>query len=136
MEERVGKNRLAKTLTVVDAKSVGNKEIFHTSHPKVPTTDEQKLNKTEKSYLALLRLQGYNPGIQNVTVKLAYDLRYTPDFTYYDSNDHFVLVDTKGGFTREDAWIKAKMAAHQFPRWIWQVVSKTRDGWEIKVVKP
>lgn len=98
------------------------------------STDESKLNKTEKAYLAYLRT--LNPkfiGIQNITLKLANDCRLTPDFVTVD--DGIVFTDVKG-FQREDALIKMKVAARQF-RWAkFVIVKKTKSGWEHTEVKP
>jgi hypothetical protein len=104
---------------------------------KKPTTDEDKLNKTEKRYLQLLRSQGHQwVGVQNITVKLADDCRFTPDFTHLTQEGELVLTDTKGGFTREDSTIKVKVAARSFPFFKF-VVAKWIDGvWQINEIKP
>lgn len=105
----------------------------------VQTTDEQKLNKTERVFLARLRLllpKGAYIGIQNITLKLADDCRLTMDFNYIDENGRFVFVDTKGGFWREDAKLKVKLAARLF-RWADFVVAH-KDGmnWTEERIKP
>jgi hypothetical protein len=103
-----------------------------------PTTEEEKLNKLEKAFLAYLR--AINPpyiGIQNVTLKLAYDCRFTPDFTYVDKNGLLWFVDTKGPHQWEDSLIKIKTAARLFP-WAHFALAKRgrRDvPWEITVIK-
>lgn len=100
------------------------------------STDEKKLNKTEAAYLALLRTQGHLwLGIQCVTLKLADDCRFTPDFAYINHEGRFTLVDVKG-FQREDALIKAKVAARLFPWASFVIVSKIKGGWDVKDVNP
>ncbi len=102
-----------------------------------PTTDEQKLNKTEKAYLAYLRmLRVPKIRMQAITLKLADDCRLTVDFTYQDENGRLVFVDVKGGFWREDAKIKIKMAARLFPEFRFVVAHKTKTGWNQEDIKP
>jgi hypothetical protein len=106
---------------------------------RVQSSDEEKLNKTEKAYLANLRYKHATEiGIQNVTLKLADDCRLTPDFNYINADGEFVFVDVKG-FQREDALIKMKVAARMY-RWArFQIVFKDKtqpEGWMIKKVNP
>ena len=100
-----------------------------------PSSDEQKLNKTERAYLQALRRDGHPwIGIQNITLKLADDTRLTPDFTYIE-NGAFVFVDVKG-FQREDALIKMKVAARQFPWAQFRIVKREGAGWDARDVRP
>lgn len=103
----------------------------------VQSTDEAKLNKTEKAYLAYLRmLKVPQLRIQAVTLKLADDCRFTADFTFVDENGRMTFVDVKG-FQREDALIKIKMAAREFLEFRFVIVKKQKGiGWEITDVKP
>ena len=92
---------------------VTNTEVIIT-----PSSDEKKLNKLEKAWLRQLRLthpEG-NIGIQNITLKLADDCRYTPDFNTIDANGQIVFWETKGGLFRDDAKVKIKVAARLY-RW-------------------
>ena len=101
------------------------------------TTDEAKLNKTEREYLGKMRLYGYPfIGIQNITLKLADDLRYTPDFSCIDENGKFVFHEVKGGFMREDSFIKIKTAARLFRMFEFRLCKKERSGWEYQTIKP
>lgn len=100
-----------------------------------PSTDEAKLNKTERAYLAHLRaIYPAEIGIQNVTLKLADDCRLTADFNYINALGRWVFVDVKG-FQREDALIKMKVAARCFPQIDFVIVKKNGKGWEIMPVK-
>lgn len=100
------------------------------------STDEKKLNKTEAAYLALLRGMGHHwLGIQCVTLKLADDCRFTPDFAFVDAGGRFHFIDVKG-FQREDALLKIKFAARHFPWASYYIVSKTKAGWDTREVKP
>lgn len=101
-------------------------------------TDEEKLNKTEKAYLAVLRSLGVKLlGIQNITLKIADDCRFTPDFNYLAESGVMIFVDVKG-FQREDALIKIKVAARTFPQFGFVIVkrAKTIGGWEETEIKP
>lgn len=102
----------------------------------VKTTDEKKLNKTEAAYLEYLRMLNTKwIGIQNITLKLADDTRLTPDFSFIQNSGRFVFVDVKG-FQREDALIKMKVAARQFPMFDFLIVKKAGTGWDTTKVKP
>lgn len=100
------------------------------------STDESKLNKTEAAYLAFIKCLGFAwIGVQNVTLKLADDTRYTCDFFVVDSKGHVQGREVKG-FFRDDAKVKIKVAARLFP-WIeFQIVRKTKTGWEHQTIKP
>ncbi len=101
-----------------------------------PSTNEANLNKLEKAWLAKLRLLNFPwIGIQNITLKLADDTRYTPDFTVIDENGRLVAYETKG-FMRDDAHVKIKVAATSF-RWIhFVLVTKEKGQWNEKEIKP
>jgi hypothetical protein len=101
-----------------------------------PSTDEKKLNKTEKAFLNVLRSRGLQwIGIQNITLKLADDTRYTPDFFYI--HDGKLNANEVKGFFRDDAKVKIKVAARLFP-WIrFTLVFKGKgSAWEYREVKP
>lgn len=110
-------------------------------HPKpvftvAPSTDEQKLNKTEASWLTVLRSR--NPhwiGVQAVTLKLGDDCRYTPDFDVIDKNGLYTFYETKG-FMREDALVKIKTAARAFPWAKFVIVTREDGAWVETPVKP
>lgn len=101
-----------------------------------PSTDEAKLNKTERAYLAHLRcLNPPHLGIQDITFKLGDDLRFTPHFNYLDANGHWVFVDVKG-FQREDAFVKIKTASRNYPLLRFVIAKKAGTGWEETPIKP
>lgn len=93
--------------------------------PRQPVADEnerqsteERLNKTEKRFLAKLRSGDWNYiGIQEITLRLGFDLRYTPDFHTRHSSGEITFWEIKGGFEREDAIVKLKTAAAKFPYW-------------------
>lgn len=103
-----------------------------------PSTDEERLNKTEAAFLAYLRAEKRWAfiGIQNVTLKLADDTRYTPDFVCVGHGGEIVAFETKG-FWRDDARVKIKVAARLFPFLQFTAVSRTKgSSWEYEAFKP
>jgi hypothetical protein len=101
-----------------------------------PSSDEAGLNRTERVWLQVLRAQGFDPiHVQAVTLKLAHDTRYTPDFMVVHAGA--VEFHEVKGFMREDAHVKIKVAARLFPWARFIVVRKTgATGWTREEVKP
>lgn len=85
---------------------------------RVRPTPEEALNKTERRYLNLLRERfPFQPiMIQAITLRLAHNTKYTPDFSYTLPTGALVFVETKGAFVRDDAIVKLKTAAAMFPQ--------------------
>lgn len=102
------------------------------------STDEAKLNKTERARLAYLSRLSHVRHLhtQGLTLKLAHDCRLTPDFFYFDENEERFIAEDVKGFQREDALIKMKVAARMFPEFSFQIVFKNKSDWTIKPVKP
>lgn len=92
---------------------------------------EQRLNKTEQRFLKVLRTRGYRyVGIQDITLRLAWDTRYTPDFsTVSDFDNSIILWEVKGAYEREDAIIKLKMAATKFPWFVFMKAQWKNGDW-------
>jgi hypothetical protein len=100
------------------------------------TTDEEKLNKLERDYLAYLRALGHGwIGIQNITLKLGHDTRYSPDLWTVGGNG-LTAWETKGKFFRDDAKVKIKVAARLFPFINFVLVRRVKGQWEFENVKP
>jgi hypothetical protein len=97
----------------------------------IPLAPEEKLNKTEREFLARLRAGVYGKmqwiGIFPITLKLAHDCRYTPDFATRMEAGDFRLWEVKGAHVWEDAIIKLKVAASMFPFWTF-VKAQKKDG--------
>lgn len=101
------------------------------------STNEEKLNKLEKDWLRQLRLL-HPPeriGIQSITLKLANDTRYTPDFWTIDANGQLVFWETKG-FMRDDARVKIHVAARQFLWARFVLVHRRKGQWFENPIKP
>jgi hypothetical protein len=103
---------------------------------KKPTTDEERLNKTEKAWLQEMRTRGLKGiRIMEFTLKLADDTRYTPDFSHIAPDGRLVFYEVKGWF-RDDAKVKIKVAARKFSEFDFVLVRKTKNGWTEDTVKP
>lgn len=93
------------------------------------------MNKTEKAWAIILEAHKRNGDIilwkfEAVTFKLAADTRYTPDFMVIDKYGAIRFDEVKG-FWRDDAKVKIKVAANQFP-FTFQSVMLDKGSWEIK----
>ena len=105
-------------------------------HQITQTTDEQKLNKTEIAYLEYLQvLKPQWLGVQCIKLKLADNTTYTPDFWMLDHAGVLHAREVKG-FWRDDARVKIKVAARQYPWARFTAASKTKHGWEHEEIKP
>lgn len=108
---------------IITRSSAGGVGESHSSNPRTPrqpvANTEDRLNKTEKRFLAVLRARTsptYETiGIQEITLRLGFDLRYSPDFHTVSPSGMITFYEVKGGFEREDAIVKLKAAAAKFP---------------------
>jgi hypothetical protein len=90
------------------------------------------MNKTERTYALGLEAARRGGGIvcwmyERFTLKLADDTRYTPDFFVLFPDGGARFVETKG-FMRDDARVKLRVAATQFPMFqfrLWQAGKET-----------
>jgi hypothetical protein len=101
-----------------------------------PTTDELKLNKTERAFLKYLELLNFPwIGVQNISLKIGNDCRYVCDFWAIGFDGELIGYETKG-FYRPQAKVKMAVVARLFP-WIkFKLVRKIKNGWDIQDVKP
>lgn len=87
---------------------------------KMPPRDLfEGMNKTERKRAIELEALKRDGGIrewwyEKITLKLADDCRYTPDFAIVENDGRLVFEEIKG-FWRDDAKVKIKVAAAQFP---------------------
>jgi hypothetical protein len=94
------------------------------------------MNQTEREHANTLEVQK-NIGIiksylfEKVTFKLGYRTTYTPDFFVEMSNGSFEVHETKGGFIRDDAIAKFKIAASMFP-FRFFLYQKIKGDWSVK----
>lgn len=94
-------------------------------------TLKETLNKTERTYLQILQARFPNGYVQAHTIKLqlAEKCWYTPDFSYVLPSGALVFVETKGGFERDDAIVKLKTAARQFPQFTFIKAKYLKGKW-------
>ena len=91
-----------------------------------------RMNKTEQAYsnqLNLLKLQGdiLDFRFEGLKLRLADKTFYTPDFLVIKP-DHFELHEVKG-YWEDDARVKIKVAAHQFPWFLFIAVQRKKSNW-------
>jgi hypothetical protein len=96
------------------------------------------MNKTEAEYSTMLealrrigRIESY--AYESVTLKLAADCRLTPDFLVINDLGEVEFHEVKGGLIREDAAVKLKVAAKQFP-FRFKLAQKKGKNWTITEV--
>lgn len=104
------------------------------------TTDEEKLNKTERRFHEWLLHHPFKvpllwTGVQCITLKLGHDCRYTPDFVAVNTWGRTIFYEVKG-FWRDDARVKIKVAARQFPWAEFIAVQWFRGEWKFEEIKP
>lgn len=87
-----------------------------------------EMNKAEKEFANHLQRELDHHKIvsfafEPVTLKLAKDLRYTPDFMVHEIDGYITFFEVKG-FWRDDALAKIKMASEKFPMFRFVSVKK------------
>ena len=100
------------------------------------------MNKTEAEYAEILEARRRRGEVvwwkyEGITLKLADNTRYTPDFAVMLPQGEFEFHETKGGFIREDGWLKLKLAAGMFPFRFFlcqKQAKKAGGGWTIRRV--
>ena len=102
------------------------------------TYETQKMNKTEADYadyLELLKIGGeiIKWQFEAVKLKLADSTFYTPDFIILTS-DGFLEIHEVKGFWQDDARVKIKVAAKEFPYFQFIAIKKAKGNqWEREV---
>ena len=112
--------------------------IPHPSMSFVPclTTPESKMNRHEIARLKFLKSLAFPLiRVHAFTLNLAFDCRYTPDFSYVDENGVLTFEEVKG-FRRDDAMVKLRVAARMFREFRFRLVSLKKDCWQTQEVKP
>ena len=94
------------------------------------------MNKTEERYAQhvldplLMTKEILAWRFEPVTFRLADRTRYTPDFLVVYP-DRFELHEIKGGFIREDAMVKYKVAKSMYPWFVWKLCQWKKGEWII-----
>lgn len=92
-----------------------------TPTPAAPTKKRRgTMNKTEARYAVELELGRQNGvllwwAFEPITLRLATGARFTPDFAVLTSAGALECHETKGGFIREAAMVRLKVAASLYP---------------------
>lgn len=82
------------------------------------TSEEERLNNTEREWLAILRTRPHQwLGIHCLKFKLGFKCFYTPDFVTIEDDGSMVVWDSKGGHIWEDSIIKMKTLVRLYP-WV------------------
>jgi hypothetical protein len=93
------------------------------------------LNKTEAKFRDCLQAQGLPWfGVQCWTLRLGDDCRYTPDFWAMNQYGHITAYEVKG-FWRDDARVKIKAAAAQYPMFDFIAAQLVKGEWKLEPIK-
>lgn len=103
----------------------------------VPGKEHGKMNKLEASYAQHLEARKHLKEIVRwkfdpFGLKLADKTYYHPDFMVVFET-HIEIHETKG-FMRDDANVKLKVAASQFPEFKFVLVKKLKGQWDFKEI--
>ena len=95
------------------------------------------MNKLEQAWLDKLKFGNFTDKVyvQAIKFKLCNGVTYCPDFVVVQHHGHMVCYETKG-FMRDDAAIKIKMAAKEFPNFTWILVWKKDRQWKTQTILP
>ncbi len=98
---------------------------------------EERLNKTERRWLAVLRERGHHDAAPwRIRLVLANGVTYVPDFYVPHTLGKPTFFETKGAFQREKGEIKLRMAASQFPEFRFIKATWADGRWTEAEVKP
>jgi len=98
-----------------------------------------RMNKLEANYAFVLDLAVKAGQIlwwrfEGITLKLADDVRYTPDFAIMEADGMISFHETKG-YMRDDARIKLRVAAVMYPFEFYLVQQKDGGAWTVEHVR-
>ena len=102
-----------------------------------------QMNNTEAEYADILNVKRAAGQVSEfwfecVTIKIAADCRYTPDFLVMLPDGSLEVHEVKGSFIRDDARVKLLAAAEKFPFRFYlaqRLAKKHGGGWKIEEVK-
>jgi len=94
----------------------------------------QGMNRWEREYAAVLDAlvaagEAVSWRYEALKFRLADGVWYTPDFVVLMADGSLQVVEVKG-FLRDDARVKFKVAAGQFPEYEWAMLRKVKGEWE------
>ena len=108
------------------------------SHQQGVDASRPKMNKLEMRYSQYLDVLKFTGDIkdwrfESVKLRLADHCVYIPDFLIVLHDGRCELHECKG-FMRDDALVKLKVAADQFPWWQFKIIRRVKGEWNIKSV--
>jgi hypothetical protein len=96
--------------------------------------EKPQMNKTEARYAT--RLDGliacggvHSHVFEGLKFRLADKTWYTPDFLVVLTDGRMELHEVKGGFIRDDAKVKYKVAREMFPMFGWRMMQWKQGEW-------
>ena len=94
------------------------------------------MNKLETAWGAQLTAQKMTWLFERITLKIADDTRYTPDFFSLGLTDDVPTFYEVKGFMRDDARVKLKVAADRFPMFRFYLVTRKGGAWQVEEIEP
>lgn len=106
---------------------------------RVRQSSKPKLNRLESEFYE--RIKRELPGLEirnhSLTFKLANGVNYTPDFTCASHPPAKMTAwEVKGKHSWDDAIVKIKVAAHEWPEVRWILAWKQDGKWQEQVILP
>jgi hypothetical protein len=101
---------------------------------------KDRMNKTERRYavevLEPMKRAGeiLDYGFERVRLRLADNTWYWPDFDIVERDYTMAVHEVKGGFIREDSWIKLKVAADRYRHVAFVKAQFKKGKWDIQFV--
>lgn len=94
------------------------------------------MNSTEREYEIILRAQRQAGQVhcyryEAIRLRLADNTTYTPDFCVLLPDGLIEFREVKGGLVRDDARVKFKVAAEQYPEFTFVWCQKKKGTWTI-----
>lgn len=118
-------------------------DTFADGSPTMFREIKPRMNKTETQLYGMLLTRGYTSvEFEAVSLRLADGARYTPDFVCITLR-HLphstpctvtIYYEAKGGFIREAALVRLKVAARLYPHAIFILAQKKKGQWKETVI--
>lgn len=98
---------------------------------RIRQSEKPLLNKIETEFLGELKklFPGHPIKAQSVRLRLGNSVTFTPDFLVFHPNRSPTAWEVKGPFAREDAIVKLKVAAFEYPEIGFFLVWKKDGEW-------
>jgi len=112
----------------------GANEAVRVGKEQQQPSKKARMNSTEQRYADILAWRVHAEEIkafvfEAVKFRLADRTTFTPDFLVITLDDRVELHEVKGGWVREDAWLKFKIAREMYPYFSWQMHQWKQGEW-------